>query len=178
MYGEGRSTTHPKEASQFMRAVFSDLTIARARFEAAQAWLSSQPSVRKASLAALGYCFGGTVLHQMVRIGVPLKGIVTFHAGLGGLVPPKESIKAKILVFNGAEDRMVPSEQVEELKTQLKKNGADYRVVNMPDAQHSFTNPDASRLGDKLDLPLSYNEKAAKESWKETFSFLDELFSH
>jgi len=41
---------------------------------------------------------------------------------------------------------------------------------------HSFTNPDADKLGKQFNLPLAYNEEADKKSWEELRNFLRTIF--
>jgi dienelactone hydrolase len=50
--------------------------------------------------------------------------------------------------------------------------GADFKFVSYPGAIHSFTNPDATEMGKKFNMPIAYNEKADKESWNEMKGFL------
>jgi dienelactone hydrolase len=52
----------------------------------------------------------------------------------------------------------------------------DFKFVNYPGAVHAFTNPEATENGKKFNLPLAYNAKADKESWKELKKFFAEIF--
>jgi dienelactone hydrolase len=58
----------------------------------------------------------------------------------------------------------------------MKAAGADYQFVSYPDALHSFTNPEATELGKKFNMPVAYNAKADKESWDEMKKFLSTIF--
>ncbi len=42
---------------------------------------------------------------------------------------------------------------------------------------HSFTNPEATELGKKLNLPIAYNADADKKSWGEMKDFLKNIFT-
>jgi dienelactone hydrolase len=53
---------------------------------------------------------------------------------------------------------------------------ADFKFISYPGAVHSFTNPDATKLGLKYRLPLAYNPKADKESWADMTAFFKEIF--
>jgi dienelactone hydrolase len=86
------------------------------------------------------------------------------------------SVKAKILVLTGANDRFVPPEQVKAFEEEMKSAGADYRLISYPGALHSFTNPEADRLGKEFNLPLQYNADADKKSWNELSDFLKGIF--
>jgi len=52
----------------------------------------------------------------------------------------------------------------------------DFKFINYPGAVHSFSNPDATELGKKFNLPLAYNEKADKESWADMTQFFSKVF--
>jgi hypothetical protein len=42
--------------------------------------------------------------------------------------------------------------------------GADYSFISYKDALHAFSNPAATELGKKFNIPIAYNEKADKKS--------------
>ena len=95
-----------------------------------------------------------------------IAGVVGFHASLGlnTPAPVPGAVKAKILVLNGADDPFVKKEQYEALKKDFDAAKADYRIVTYPGAVHAFTNPEATELGKKFNLPLKYDAKADQES--------------
>ena len=83
----------------------------------------------------------------------------SFHGTLATDSPAKPgAVKAKILVFNGEADKMVPPEQVAAFKEEMAKAGASYRYVGYPGAKHSFTNPEADVYAKKFNLPLAYDK--------------------
>ena len=73
--------------------------------------------------------------------------------------------KAEVLVATGGADPMVPAEQVAALTKEMANAGVKLTVMNFPEAKHSFTNPGATAVGEKFDMPLAYNAEADKESW-------------
>ncbi|MGB5540338.1 MAG: dienelactone hydrolase family protein, partial [Gammaproteobacteria bacterium] len=85
MYGEGKTADHPEDAGKFSGAVRKDLPLMKARFDAARHFLDEQPTVDPKKNAAIGYCFGGSVVLEMARQGEDLAGVVSFHGSLGGL---------------------------------------------------------------------------------------------
>ena len=128
-------------------------------------------------MAAIGYCFGGGVVLNMARQGVDLKGVASFHGALMAVKHAEPGmVKAKILVLTGADDNFVAPEQVEAFSKEMKAAGADFQVISYPGAVHSFTNPEATALGNKYNLPLAYNADADKKSWLELQKFLDKIF--
>ena len=72
--------------------------------------------------------------------------------------------KAKILILNGADDPFVKREQYDALKKDFDAAKAEYRIIEYPGAVHAFTNPEATELGKKFNLPLRYDAKADQES--------------
>ena len=117
-------------------------------------------------VGAVGYCFGGAVVINMARTGTDLAAVAGFHASLGlnTPAPAAGTIKAKILILNGADDPFVKREQYDTLKKELDAAKADYKVIEYPGAVHAFTNPEATALGEKFKLPLKYDAKVDAES--------------
>ena len=175
MYGGGKQAHHPDDAGKFSGEVRKNLPLMKSRFEAGMKLLQKQSRVDAKRVAAIGYCFGGSVVLEMARAGENLRGVASFHGSLGTGNPAKPS-KVKVLVMNGAEDPFVPAEQISAFKKEMEAAKIDYKFVNYPGAKHSFTNPDADANGAKFNLPLAYNAKVDKESWDELQSFLKLVF--
>ncbi|HUI44584.1 MAG TPA: dienelactone hydrolase family protein [Nitrospirota bacterium] len=176
MYGEGKQAGNPTEAAAMSSEVMNNFGVARARFSAAEDLLKKQPTVDDARIAAIGFCFGGGVILNVARQGTDLKGVVSFHGSLGAVEPAGPAgIKTKILVLQGGADKFVTPDKVEEFKKEMNAAGADYRVIVYPGATHAFTNPRATALGKKFNLPIAYNEKADKESWQAMKTFFGEI---
>lgn len=178
MYGDGKTAAHPDEASAFANEVSKNLPAAKARFLAALELLQQHATVDAERIGAIGYCFGGGVVLAMARMGVDLKGVVSFHGSLATQEPAKPGeVKARILVCNGAADPFITQEVIEQFKKEMKEAKAEYAFKNYPGAVHSFTNPDADSLGKKFGLPLAYNRKADRESWDDMKAFFKKCFS-
>lgn len=173
MYGEGKVTATPDEAGKLSSEAMKNFEATKARFTAAVDFLKGQPRIDPNRVAAIGYCFGGGVMLNMARQGVDLKGVVSFHGSLTAVKPAQAgSVRAKILVLSGGADKFVTPDQIEAFKQEMKAADADFRFISYPGALHSFTNPEATELGKKFNMPIAYNEKADKESWNEMKGFL------
>ena len=178
MYGDGKMAEHPDNAAKFMNEALSNMETFQKRFEAGVELLKSQPQTDPEHIAAIGYCFGGKTVLEMARAGEDLDAVVSFHGILATENPAKkETVKAKILAFNGGDDPFVPQEQIDGFKKEMQESGVDYTFVVYPGVKHSFTNPGATEVGKKYDLPLVYDEEADKASWVQTQKFLKEVFS-
>ncbi len=177
MYGEGKNTEHPKDAMSFMQAALADADAAKGRFNAGLDLLKQQQQTDAGKLAAVGYCFGGKVVLDMARQGVPLEGVVSFHGALATQTRAAPgSVKARILVEHGSEDSMVSAEDAAALSSEMIKAGADYQFVSLPGAKHGFTNPGADKFQEK-GVDVAYNKAADERSWKDMQRFLDETFA-
>jgi len=169
MYGDGKLLETPEEAGAMAGSFKKDPAKSRARFEAALTALKARPEVNAKRIGAMGYCFGGTMVLDMARQGVALKGVVSFHGGLSTAVTaPVHPIKAKVLVLHGAIDPFVPEAEVEAFKTEMANAKAKLEFVAYPDAVHSFTNPAVDARG--MD-GAKYNAAAAKSSWESMLAF-------
>lgn len=177
MYGDGKTATHPDDAGKFSSELMKNFPVAKERFLAAMDFLKRQPTADPGRMAAVGYCFGGGVVLNMARQGVDLRGVASFHGNLMAVQPAQPGmVKAKIIVFNGADDKFTAPGQIEAFKKEMTGAGADFRFIDYPGAIHSFTNPDATELGKKFNLPLAYNADADKKSWEEMKTFLKTIF--
>jgi dienelactone hydrolase len=176
MYGDGKTADHPDNAGKFATAVRQDQDMMQARFNAARHYLNSNETVDPELNAAIGYCFGGSVVLSMARSGADLDGVVSFHGSLGGLPPISDKITAKVLVANGADDPFVGKDSIDIFKEEMELAGVDFEFINYPGAKHSFTSPEANVFGEKFGLPLEYNVEADKASWQKMQEFLDSIY--
>ncbi len=178
MYGDGKQAEHPEDAGKFSSAVFANLDEARARFEQAIETLKSHESVDGEKIAAIGYCFGGTVALTMASAGYDLDAVAAFHSGVQlPIQPDSGTFTAKVLVCNGADDPFISPESVDQFKTAMDAIGADYKYIDYEGAVHAFTSKGADELGTKFNLPLAYNEAADKASWEELMQLLNSSFN-
>ncbi len=173
MYGEGKQADHPKDAQKFAMSVMGNFETAKARFTKALETLKADPNVNAEKTAAIGYCFGGSVVLSMANAGADLDAVAAFHAGLQLPVSPeKDSVNTKILVCNGAADPMVTEEQINNFKTAMDAAAVDYKFISYDGALHAFTNPGATALGEKFEIPIAYDAQADSASWEELKQFL------
>jgi dienelactone hydrolase len=126
--------------------------------------LLAQEQTDASQVAAIGYCFGGTMSLELARGGSDLRAVVGFHSGLATARPQDASnIVAKVLVCIGAEDPLVPPEQRTAFEEEMRAGGVDWTMNLYGGAAHSFTNPNASALG----IPgVEYHEPTDHRSWQ------------
>jgi len=178
MYGGGRVADNPADAGALMTSVLNDRKAAEERFAAAYRLLESHAATDAGRIAAIGYCFGGAVVLHAARLGLPLRGVASFHGALGSMhTPAPGSVRAKILVCHGAADSLVPDAEVAAFKQEMEQAGADYRFIAYANARHGFTNPEADANGKKYGIPLAYDAAADDRSWQDLREFLDRIFA-
>ena len=177
MYGDGQTAADPDGAGALMNAVLGDIEAGTARLRAAYDALAGHSAADSGRVAAIGYCFGGAMVLHGARIGMDLKGVVSFHGSLGSFhKPAKGEVKAKVLVCHGAADALVSDEEIAGFKQEMADAGADCRFIAYDGALHGFTNPEATANGEKYGLPLAYDEAIDKRSWDDMQALFAEVF--
>jgi dienelactone hydrolase len=169
MFGDAKTADNPKDAGALSGSVMKNPADMESRFNAAREQLAKQASVNPQHIGAVGFCFGGAVVLNMARAGANLAAVAVFHALLGPNTPAPApgTVKAKVLILNGADDPFVKREQYEALKKDFDAAKADYKIIEYPGAVHAFTNPEATELGKKFNLPLRYDAKVDQEAMAE-----------
>ncbi len=177
IYGDGQVAADAEQANTLMSAALGDVPGTEARLDAAIALLAEQDGVDAAKTAAIGYCFGGALALHAARTGRPPAAVVSFHGALASLHKPAPgSVKARILVCHGADDALVPAEDIAAFKKEMDEAGANYEFKAYPGALHGFTNPEATAKGKEFGLPLAYDEAVDKESWQDMQKLFAEVF--
>src|SRR5205823_4286085 len=88
-----------------------EFAMERARGRAALETLAALPQVDAGRLAAIGFCFGGSVVLELARAGAELKAVVSFHGVLATKMPAQPGlVKASVLVCTGVDDPLAPPE--------------------------------------------------------------------
>lgn len=175
MYGTGKLAEHPSEAREFATAVRTNRDLMLGRFEAAEALLREHDHTAGQPLVAIGYCFGGSVVLEAARAGKDLAMVASFHGALNTGHPAQpDTVKADILVFNGADDPLVPAEQIAAFREEMAAAGVLYTFVDFAGATHSFTNPGADAIAEQFGMPVGYDERADRDSWNWLIAYLND----
>jgi dienelactone hydrolase len=137
--------------------------------------LLDEPRTMASKVAAIGYCFGGTVVLELARMGADLKAVVGFHPGLGTTRPEDaRNILGKILVCVGTEDPIVGFDQRRDFEQEMRSGGVDWRMNLYGGAEHSFTHPRADQAGI---AGIKYHEPSDRRSWAAMLDLFGEVFS-
>lgn len=174
MYGPDKVTDHPQQAGEWMKMITANQAAWQQRALAGLEQLRKHPKVDTASLAAIGYCFGGATVMQMTYAGADLKGVASFHGSLP--VPTEEQaakISSSIFIAHGNADSFIPTERVLQFQSALDKAGTDWQMTSYGGARHGFTNPSADQYGIEN---VKYSAAADQRSWAQLQRFFAEIF--
>ena len=174
MYGKGVFAKDHEEAGKLSGMYRNVRALTRRRILAGLNAVRGLDVVDASRVAAVGYCFGGMAALELARSGADVRGVVTFHGALDTPSPaPAGTIKAKILVLHGADDRFVTQDIVAAFEKEMREAGAESRVIQYPGAVHSFT---VAEAGNDPSTGVAYNAEADHQSWEEMRTFLSGIF--
>lgn len=177
LYGNGRVAANPQEAQAFATPFYQNPQMAKARIDAALAKARTYSQTDTAQTAAIGYCFGGSMVLNAANMGSDLDGAVSFHGGLEVAPPQKDKLKARYLIAHGGADSFVPEAQVAAFRKSMDSVGANYTFKTYPNATHAFTNPEATEKGQQFNMPIRYNGAADTASWNDMKAFFGTVFN-
>jgi dienelactone hydrolase len=174
MYGSGKVTTHPDQASAWMKEIKDNVQHWVDRADSGLSVLKQQAVVDATQTAAIGYCFGGATVMHMAYAGLDVDLVASFHGSLPVASEGQaDAIKARILVAHGNADPFVPVERVAAFRDALGKSSADWTMIEFGGVKHSFTNPTAGDYG--IDA-LVYDPGADRQSWQMLLWLLEDTF--
>jgi dienelactone hydrolase len=175
LHGGGRTVSSLEEAMGLIGPLRMEVSRARARAQGGLNALKQRAEVDPDKIAAIGFCFGGTMALELARSGANVAGVVGFHSGLSTVAPQDaKNIKGKVLVCIGADDPSIPVEQRTAFEQEMRAGKVDWQMHVYGGVVHSFTNPDAAKAG-RPDQ-LRYDAKADARSWREMQAFFEEIF--
>lgn len=174
IYGKGVRPKDAKEAGELAgKYKAGDRKEMRTRATAAFNTLASNKLVDTNKIAAMGYCFGGTVVLDMARVGLPLTGVISFHGGLASVKSDEaKNIKTKLLIQHGAMDPYVKTDEVLQFLKELNDYKVNYQFTSYSGAVHAFTEKNA---GDDVSKGAAYNQQADERSFLALKNFLEEV---
>jgi dienelactone hydrolase len=163
-----------QEAFALAKIFGDDRPLMRSRANAGLEVLKGHKLTDAKRIGAMGYCFGGGVVLELARSGAEIAGVVGFHASLN--TPNRDdakNIRGKVLILHGADDPLVPTDQVLAFQDEMREAKVDWQMVFYGGAVHGFTMPES---GGDASKPVAYNEKADKRSWEAMKDFFREIF--
>jgi dienelactone hydrolase len=176
LHGNQYNATTLDEALGLLTPLREDPSKTRARAAGALETLLAQPGVDSNRIGAIGYCFGGTMALELGRSGASIAAIAGFHSGLATKTPEDaKNIKARVLVCIGADDPGIDAAQRAAFEAEMKAGRVNWQLSLYGNTVHSFTNPDADKLG-RPEF-AAYNKQADDRSWSEMITLFTEAFA-
>lgn len=173
VYGVGKRGTDKASSQALMMPLIENPTLLRRRLAAGFDAVRALDGVDPARMGAIGFCFGGLCAILMARMGLPLRGVVSFHGLLKIGEQLDADVRARILVLHGQDDPMVPPADVGAFAAEMRRIDADWQLHAYPGVVHAFTNPDA----DDPDFGTVYNAEADRRSWIEMTRFFEDVLA-
>lgn len=123
-------------------------------------YLRSQPDVWNDAIGAVGFCWGGGVLGQLLVAGAKLDAAEIYYGE-----PPEldklSAVQCPVEGHYGTADTVVGYKFAPDLGAAMKSAGKDFAFYIYDDAPHAFFNDTGPR----------YRPEAAKLAWERTLSF-------
>lgn len=164
LHGNAELIDDLEKAIGKIKPLMAEPTRTRERSGKALDALLATGKVDPAKVAAIGFCFGGTMALELARSGAAIQAAVGFHSGLGTQMPAsKGAIKGKVLVCIGGDDPMIDGEARKSFEAEMKAADCDWQMNVYGNTVHSFTNQAAA----KRNMPdaIRYSPEADQRSW-------------
>ncbi|HEY2049258.1 MAG TPA: dienelactone hydrolase family protein [Caulobacteraceae bacterium] len=176
LHGEQAVITDLAQVMPLLGPLRSDAGKVRARTVKALEALVARPEVDARRVAAIGFCFGGTMSFELALSGADIRAAIGFHSGLQVTSPgDAKQIKGKVMALLGADDPGIPADQRAGFETMLREAGVDWQMTLYGGVVHSFTNEQADRMG-RPEF-ARYDAGADRRSWKQMSDLMAEVFA-
>lgn len=180
LYGNGDQAENDNQAASYMKPLFIDRKELRKRIVAAYDTIKKHPLVDSNRIAAIGFCFGGLTVIELLRSGQNVRGVVSLHGVLGDNIqgmqaktePIVKPINGSLLILHGYKDPLVSQQDLINIQKEFSEAQVDWQLDIYGEAAHAFTNPHAT----DQEHGLIYSERTCKRAWASTINFLREIF--
>lgn len=179
LYGEGACVNTNDEAGAMMTPLFINRSSLRERIVSAYHTIAKHERVDAERIGAIGFCFGGLSVLELLRSGNYLRGVVSFHGLLGDtlgenkaqIIPSANKLHGSLLILHGYRDPLVSKEDIENIQNEFTKANIDWQMHIYGNASHAFTNPNAN----DPDSGLIYHPITEERSLQTMKYFLSEV---
>jgi dienelactone hydrolase len=159
MYGEGTRPADFGECAALANPLRENAVEQRARIRAAYDTMIAEASKRNlidGRRAAIGFCFGGGNVLELVTARAAEKG----------------AIKAKLLVAIGAPDPVAPKEHRDAFEKEMDAAGAKWQMLLLSGVLHAYTDQGS-------DVPgiAGWDEPATRQTYAITHQFIADAFA-
>lgn len=162
LYGKNIRPSTMEEAAALANPLKADIEAQRVRTSAALAAMQREAKSRGVALegpcGAIGFCFGGTNVLELARMGAEVQVVICVHGELMTTIPVREGLlKSRIVILHGSRDPVAPKEHRDALEAELTAAKAEWWEAVFGGAVHSFTDPMA-----RIENVAHFDPKAAK----------------
>jgi len=163
IYGKGIYAEAPAEASKLATSFRDNRVLMRQRVNAGLDRMKENKLADTANCAAIGYCFGGTTVLELIRSAADIQAAVIFHGSFDAKDRTRiAGADTKVLICQGALDKRTIVD-LPILQEELTADKLDWEVAIYSGAAHSFTIKEA---GNDPSTGSAYNENADRRSWE------------
>jgi dienelactone hydrolase len=130
------------------------------------------PQVDASKTGAIGYCYGGTALLELVRSGSGISGVCGFHSyaiAAHPLGPVRAGNPSRVLLLHANDDPVCKADEVMAFMGEFSAAKVDFQVNFYGNCSHGFAHP--------INGGQSYDPKWERRSWRDMMAFFQELFS-
>lgn len=181
LYGNGCTAENDGQAAELMKPLFESRRELRKRIIGAFSELQKHPAVDPHNIGAIGFCFGGLTVIELLRSGANVRAVVSFHGVLGNALgdmkarcePLQLPLKGSLLLLHGYRDPLVSAEDLAAIQKEFSDADVDWQLHIYGNAAHAFSNPNAADEKNGL----IYNAIANKRAWQSMKNFLQEQFN-
>lgn len=174
LHGGGQLLTDFAEVMTRLDKLRGDAQTVRLRARAAYEAALKATGYQAHRLAAIGFCFGGTMALELLRDGAELAAVVGFHNGLAPLAgPTPHKLSCPILVCIGADDPSIPPPVRAAFEAEMTNSKSDWSMALYGNTIHSFTDVNADKMG-RPEF-ARYNPQADASSWDAMLSLFKQV---
>ncbi|MBA3722744.1 MAG: dienelactone hydrolase family protein [Parachlamydiaceae bacterium] len=182
LYGDAQVVNTSEAAVALLTPLALDRATLQKRIGAAFNTISQNVFVDSKKIGGIGFCFGGLTIIELLRSGLPVRGVASFHAVLGTqrgeqkakTVPIAKNIKGSLLILHGYNDPLVSEQDVLNTQKEMDDAKVDWQMNTYGHTSHGFMNP---QLNDVTN-GLIYNPQACNRAWRAMCNFFEEIFAN
>jgi dienelactone hydrolase len=174
LHGNGTTIAALDDVMQAIKPLHADSQRTSARARGGFDLLSRRAEVDPDRIAAIGFCFGGTMALELARSGAEVVATVGFHCGLATTRTQNAEIHGKVLVCIGSDDPVISPSERGDFEREMRAADVAWQMSLYGGVRHSFTNPAAAQFGHP-EL-ARYDATADAVSWREMLALFDDVF--
>ncbi|WP_052045946.1 dienelactone hydrolase family protein [Candidatus Paracaedibacter symbiosus] len=172
LFGDAKIGKTREECQSLIHPFVTDRKLLKERLQQVMDFVQKDSRVDPSNINAIGYCFGGLCVLDMVRTNMGLKAGITIHGILAKPdYPLPETYTAKVIALHGYKDPMVLPQQVAEFQEEMKQSVTDWQMMIFGQGLHGFTKPGHN---DET-IGVVYNPLLDQRTTKLVNGFLEEI---